>query len=318
MFEGVIGNTLAMQKLYLTMAKVSQSSAAILIQGESGTGKELVARCIHKLSDRADKPFLALNCAAIPGDLLESELFGHSKGSFTGAHSDHEGIFKAASGGTIFLDEIGDMPMVLQAKLLRVLQDSKIRPVGSNHETSIDVRILAATNQNLEELVLSKSFREDLYFRLNVIPLQVPPLRERVEDFPLLVDHFVHKFSKLHNKDIESVDPEVMDAFKTYSWPGNVRELENAIERAVLLAESPRLQLKDFTWLTAVRPEASDDGEMFKVPLGIPLRELEAQYIRAYCRAHADLTQEDLAQGLGINRKTLYRKFQSTRDKEMM
>ncbi|MEO5668471.1 MAG: sigma-54 dependent transcriptional regulator, partial [Bdellovibrionota bacterium] len=228
-FGGIIGRSPAMRELYTMISKVAPSSASILIHGESGTGKELVAHAIHDSSPRAGKPFRALNCAAIPVELLESELFGHKKGAFTGADSRHVGLFEASTGGTIFLDEIGDMPLPLQAKLLRVLQESKIRPVGSNDEISIDVRIVAATHQHLPTLVKQKRFREDLFFRLNVVPLEIPSLRQRPEDFPLLVGHFLKKFSLLHNRDIETVSPRVFQAFHEYSWPGNVRELENTI-----------------------------------------------------------------------------------------
>lgn len=339
-FAGIIGRSPAMLALYTMISKVAPSSASILIHGESGTGKELVAHAIHDSSPRADKPFRALNCAAIPAELLESELFGHKKGSFTGADTRHIGIFEASTGGTIFLDEIGDMPLPLQAKLLRVLQESKIRPVGSNDEINIDVRIVAATHQDLPTLVRQKRFREDLYFRLNVVPLEIPALRNRPEDFPLLVGHFLKKFSLGHGRDIETISPRVIQAFYDYSWPGNVRELENAVERTVLLSDKKHLDTKDFSWIL----DASDPRELssasaapkpleqtrtipvsdlacedpansyFKVPLTISLRELEEQYIQAYCRAHPKLSREEVASGLGINRKTLYRKFQERRD----
>jgi two-component system, NtrC family, response regulator HydG len=352
-FSGIIGRSPAMQRLYSTISKVAPSTASILVHGESGTGKELVARALHESSPRANKPFKAINCAAIPGELLESELFGHKKGSFTGADSKHVGLFEAATGGTIFLDEIGDMPLLLQAKLLRVLQDSKIRPVGSNEEITIDVRIVAATHQNLPTLVQEKRFREDLFFRLNVIPLEIPALRDRPEDFPLLVGHFLKKFSQLHNKNIETIHPRVIQAFHEYAWPGNVRELENAIERAVLLSDKSHLDAVDFSWILdasepkELRPHndassvsvshnvlmngnghapssngssshfASNAEEIhnyFKVPLSVSLKELEDKYIQAYCQAHPHLSREDVAAGLGINRKTLYRKFQDLKE----
>jgi len=307
-----------MQDLFQTMAKVAPSSANVLIQGESGTGKELVARAIHDMSDRCDKPFRAINCASIPSDLLESELFGHRKGAFTGASVQHQGLFEASTGGTIFLDEIGDMPILLQSKLLRVLQESKVRPVGSNDEIQVDVRIVAATHQNLGDLVRKKKFREDLYFRLNVIPLVIPPLRMREEDMQVLTEHFLEKFSHLHMKSVTQVSPDVIEAFKKYGWPGNVRELENSIERAVLLTERNELRMEDFGWLSA---KLSMPGEnfalpviengVFKIPLSVSLKELEGRYIKAYCQAHPNMTQEDVATGLGINRKTLYRKFQA-------
>lgn len=311
-----------MRELTASITKIAPSSAGVLIRGESGSGKELVARAIHRMSDRSDKPFRAINCAALPAELLESELFGHKKGAFTGAESKHVGLFEASNGGTIFLDEIGDMPIILQSKLLRFLQDSKIRPVGANDEIQIDVRILAATHQNLEGLVEQKKFREDLFFRLNVIPLWVPPLRERTSDIEPLVKTFVKKYSDLHHKAAKSVDAEVLRELATYKWPGNVRELENAVERAVLLAEGPTLELKDFSWLKSraesIQANHSADAAMihdgvFQVPLSVSLKELETQYILAYCRAHPHLTQEGVANGLGINRKTLYRKFHEYR-----
>lgn len=307
-----------MQTLFSTISKIAPSSANILVQGESGTGKELIARAIHQASHRAQKPFRAINCAALPAELLESELFGHKKGSFTGADTKHVGLFEASHGGTIFLDEIGDMPPSLQPKLLRVLQDSCVRPVGDNDEIKVDVRIIAATHENLEQLVAKKKFRDDLYFRLNVVPLQAPPLRERLEDVEKLTYHFVKKFSLLHSKKITIVDASVTDIFRQYHWPGNIRELENSIERAILLSESEILCGDDFSWITKklsttstnANPEHSlPTKEYFRIPLGVSLKELETSYIKAYSQAFPNLTQEDVAHGLGINRKTLYRKF---------
>lgn len=331
-FGGIIGRSPAMRELYSMITKVAPSSASILIHGESGTGKELVAHAIHDASPRADKSFRALNCAAIPAELLESELFGHKKGSFTGANTCHVGIFEASAGGTIFLDEIGDMPVPLQAKLLRVLQDSKVRPVGSTDEIAIDVRIVAATHQDLPTLVKEKKFREDLFFRLNVVPLEIPALRDRKEDFTLLVGHFLKKYSMMHNRNVETIHPRVIQAFHDYSWPGNVRELENTIERAILLSEKTHLDTQDFAWILAsgeagqlqdssieapsAMPTESTDSAgngFLSVSLGLSLKELEEIYIQAYCKAHPKKSRENMASELGINRKTLYRKFQEIR-----
>jgi len=231
----MVGKSPKMKGLFSLLERVAGARTTILIQGESGTGKELVARAIHENSPRADRPFIAVNCGAIPEQLLEGEFFGHMKGAFTGAHRDRVGLFMAADGGTIFLDEVGELPLQMQVKLLRVLQERKIQPVGSVVETVVDVRVVAATNKDLFEEVQTKRFREDLYYRLNVIQLEVPPLRERSEDIPLLIQHFLGRFSQEQDKRIEGVSPRAMEVLLNYSYPGNVRELENIIERAVTL-----------------------------------------------------------------------------------
>ncbi|PJB48631.1 MAG: Fis family transcriptional regulator [Deltaproteobacteria bacterium CG_4_9_14_3_um_filter_63_12] len=234
-FGRMVGKSPKMKGLFSLLERVAGARTTILIQGESGTGKELVARAIHENSPRADRPFIAVNCGAIPEQLLEGEFFGHMKGAFTGAHRDRVGLFMAADGGTIFLDEVGELPLQMQVKLLRVLQERKIQPVGSVVETVVDVRVVAATNKDLFEEVQTKRFREDLYYRLNVIQLEVPPLRERSEDIPLLIQHFLGRFSQEQDKRIEGVSPRAMEVLLNYSYPGNVRELENIIERAVTL-----------------------------------------------------------------------------------
>lgn len=232
--ENIIGKSDAMQSLFSVISKTSESSASVLITGESGTGKELVAKAVHSLSSRKDDHFVAVNCAAIPEGLLESELFGYMKGAFTGAASNKQGLFELANDGTLFLDEIGEMPMSLQAKLLRVIEGGTFRRVGGVSDINVDVRIISATNKNLEQRIETGQFREDLYFRLNVLSVKIPPLRERRDDIPLLVDHFLKKFSG----DKKKFSKDAIDQLKNYRWKGNVRELENIIERVVLLCES--------------------------------------------------------------------------------
>lgn len=236
-FGGLIGSSLEMQKVFDLIKKIADTDSTVLIYGESGTGKELVAKVIHYNSQRAQKPFIPLNCAAIPKDLLESELFGHEKGAFTGAVSTRIGRFELANGGTIFLDEIGELHPSLQVKLLRVLQEREFERVGSTKTLKVDVRILAATNRDLEKAIEEGIFREDLYYRLNVIPLRLPPLRDRKEDIPFLVEHFIQKFSRKKKKEEIIISPEAMNCLINYQWPGNVRELENMIERLVILCE---------------------------------------------------------------------------------
>ncbi len=247
--KNIIGNSAAMRDIYKTIGKVAPSDMTILIQGESGTGKELIARAVHFNSKRLGKPFIALNCAAIPKELLESELFGFEKGAFTGASERKLGKFEQANGGTIFLDEIGDMPLDLQAKILRVLQEREVTRTGGNQSLRVDVRIVAATNQELEQLVREKAFREDLYYRLNVVPIQLVPLRERAEDIPLLADFFLKKTSAELEIPLKQIDAEAMRLLTGYSWPGNVRELENTIKRAVILSADPLLTVADFPGL---------------------------------------------------------------------
>lgn len=241
----LVGKSHAIEELYSTICKVSQNDSTVLITGESGTGKELVARAIHGQSSRKEKPLVTINCGAIPGDLLEAELFGHIKGAFTGATQSRQGRFEMANGGTIFLDEVGDIPLHLQVKLLRVLQTKQFEPVGSSTTISVDVRIIAATNIDLEDAVQKKQFREDLYYRLNVIPVKIPPLRERKGDISLLVEHFVNKFNKLTDHQVQVPGEEVVKALNAYDWPGNVRELENLVERLVILKESGQIELGD-------------------------------------------------------------------------
>jgi Nif-specific regulatory protein len=245
-FTGLIGVSKAMQGVYKSILMATQSKTTILLLGESGTGKEVVAKTIHYNSDRKDKPFIAINCASIPRELIESELFGYEKGSFTGANSSKKGKFELADGGTIFLDEIGDMPLEAQSKLLRVLQEKKIEKIGAQRDIEVDVRIIAATNKNLEEEIKKGNFRLDLYYRLNVLSIYLPPLRKRLEDIPLLAEHFLVKFNKEYNKEL-SLSDEALDILMHCNWPGNIRELENCIERAALFTESSIIKAEDLS-----------------------------------------------------------------------
>jgi transcriptional regulator with PAS, ATPase and Fis domain len=224
---------------------VAPTDSTVLLLGESGTGKEVLATMIHRLSVRRDHPFVAINCAALPEALLESEMFGHVRGAFTGADRDKRGLFEESDSGTIFLDEIGDMSLVTQSKLLRVLQNGEIRPVGSSEMRRVDVRVIAATNKDLEQRLAENTFREDLYYRISVIPVRLPPLRERCDDIALLALHFLRRFAREMNKPVHKIEPGALRCMEQYHWPGNVRELENAIERAVILAQNPRIEATD-------------------------------------------------------------------------
>lgn len=243
--SSLVGESQAIQEIYNTIAKVAATDSTVLITGESGTGKELIAKAIHEKSSRADKPMIIVNCGAIPSELLEAELFGHVKGAFTGATNNRIGRFEAANGGTIFLDEVGELPLALQVKLLRVLQTKQFEAVGSSKTIEVDVRIIAATNRDLEEAARKKEFREDLYYRLNVIPVKVPALRERKSDIPLLVNHFIAQFNTTTGHTVEAPSGEIMEALMAYDWPGNVRELENLMERLVILKGQGTVDLGD-------------------------------------------------------------------------
>jgi chemotaxis protein methyltransferase CheR len=242
---GTIGDSSGMRQLARTIEKIAPTPATVLIHGETGTGKELVARAIHGLSPRKDRALVKVNCATLPSNLIESELFGHEKGAFTGAHARQLGRFEVANGASLFLDEIGELPLELQPKLLRVIQDGEFERLGSSGTIKVDVRVIAATNRNLEEEVRRGRFREDLWYRLSIFPITVPPLRERVEDIALLVDFFVDKISKRLGKSIESIPTSVMSTLQDYQWPGNIRELENVLERAVINSSGPKLRLVD-------------------------------------------------------------------------
>jgi PAS domain S-box-containing protein len=260
MFEEIVGSSASLQAVLVQVAKVAPTDSTVLILGETGTGKELIARAIHKRSRRATKAFIRVNCAAIPQSLIASELFGHEKGAFTGALQRRLGRFEAADGGTILLDEIGDLPAETQVALLRVLQEHEIERVGSSHPIAVDVRVIVATNQDLEAAVARGAFRADLFYRLNVFPIAVPPLRERVDDVPVLVEYLVERFAKRAGKKITRIEKRTMALLQAYDWPGNVRELQNVIERAVVLCEGEPFSI-DESWLKAKGPPAAGDQE---------------------------------------------------------
>lgn len=248
-FKNIIGRSRAMKEIFEQVDLVAGSDSTVLLTGESGTGKELFARAIHAHSHKADGPFLAVNCGAIPENLLENELFGHAKGAYTGADVAKEGYFTRADGGTIFLDEIGEAPLSIQVKLLRVLQDREFTPIGSDRAVTVDVRLIVATNRDLEQAVAEGTFREDLYYRIHVIPIHIPPLRERKEDIPFLIDHFVRKYAERLKRPIEGIDPVAVQQLLQQNWPGNVRELENRIEQAVVMTRGTQLMPRDFFFL---------------------------------------------------------------------
>ncbi len=307
-FEELLGESPGMQKLYDQLSRIADSEASVLIIGESGTGKELVARALHSRSRRRAKPFVAVNCAALPDALLESELFGHVKGAFTDARSDRKGLFVQAEGGTLLLDEIGEMPLPMQPKLLRALEENQVRPVGSEREISFDVRLLATTNRDLETAVEEGRFRQDLFFRINVIQLELPPLRSRGTDALLLSQHFIEAFAKRTGKNVVGMSESVAEKLLAYSWPGNVRELRNVIERAVALTRHDRLTVEDL-------PEKVRDYRSSQVFIGghdpsdlVPLEEVERRYI-LHVLDSANGNRTLAARTLGLDRKTLYRKL---------
>jgi two-component system, NtrC family, response regulator PilR len=272
--ENIVGSSPAIERLKQTIRTVASTQSTVLIYGESGTGKELVARAVHSCSPRAAEPFVSINCGAFPETLLESELFGYVKGAFTGANQNKSGLFEVADHGTVFLDEIGEMNLSMQVKLLRVLQERCVRPVGGTDEVAIDVRVIAATNRDLERQVAENTFREDLYYRLNVIPITVPPLRERREDIPLLVNHFVKKYAKSAGRAIAQVSPESFSLLATYEWPGNVRQLENTIERAIALETGETLNVQLPVERPRARAAAAGVGaDTVSVPTGAVLPE---------------------------------------------
>lgn len=310
-FSEIIGNSQSLQQVFRLVEKVADTNAGILIQGESGTGKELIARAIHFNSGRASKPFLAVNCGALPETLLESELFGHTKGSFTGATGDKKGLFRSASGGTLFLDEIGEMPSALQVKLLRALQEHEVTPVGSSTAVKFDARIIAATNKNLETEVGENRFREDLFYRLNVIEISLPPLRERREDIPLLAKHFGGKAARNLNAPEKPVSKEAMFALVNHEWRGNVRELENAIERAFILSGD---EINVESLPPKIRAGSTSSVEIRDTENFRPtLEETERRYITEIMHATGD-DKAQAANILGIDLSTLYRKLKRYED----
>ena len=307
--ENIVGRSSKMLQVYKTIARVAESRSTVLIVGESGTGKELVAWAIHFNSSRASAPFVAVDCGSLAETLLESELFGHVRGAFTGAVTNKKGLFEEADKGTCFLDEVGDISLAMQAKLLRVLQEHEIKKVGGTETLKIDVRVVAATNKNLEQLVEEKKFREDLFYRLNVVSIHLPPLREREEDVPLLVDHFLRKFAAHNDKPVPRISPEAMDLFCRYRWPGNVRELENVIERAVTLSQNSVILPDDLPRRLKLEPSEMD---LSAFPSGISLSQVEKIYIQKILDETGG-NKRKAAEILGIDRRTLYR--MAARDK---
>ena len=309
----MVGVSAPMQRLRDQIARIARTEASVLILGESGSGKEMVARAIHEQSLRSQRPFLAINCAAIPETLIESELFGHAKGAFSGAVTYQKGMFTAADGGTLLLDEIGDLPLSVQAKFLRVLQEGEVRAVGSTESKKVDVRVIAATHQKLKQKVHEGQFREDLFFRLDVVELMVPPLRERKEDLVELSYYFLREMSERHQKSVTSISDGFLSALYTHTWPGNVRELGNVIERAVVFSQGPELLLENLpAHLIALCdpafvPASGAQSVTFKI--GTPLKDVEDLMIKKTLEATAG-DKNMTAKILGINSRTIYRKLE--------
>ncbi len=302
---GMVGHATVMQMIYHTIEKIADIRCNVIIEGESGTGKELVARAIHYQSQYAEQPFVVIDCGALTETLLESELFGHEKGAFTGAHKAKQGLLQAASGGTVFLDEIGNISDAMQIKLLRVIQEQQITRVGGLEPIPIDVRFIVATNRSLEELILKGQFRADLYHRLNVVKITIPPLRDRREDIPLLVQHFVDHYARHYHRDVTGFDTESMQLLLEHDWPGNVRELQNLVERHVALADGPLMHLDT---ITSLRGQEQIDSDL------PTLAELERRYIEKILQRFNN-SREKTAETLGINKSTLWRKLQSYKQK---
>ena len=307
--KNIIGSSAAMRRVYEQIEKVSDSDITVFISGESGTGKELVAKAIHYGSLRSDEPFIDVNCAAIPEGLQESELFGHEKGAFTGALATHPGKFEQAAGGTVFLDEIGEMSPSAQARLLRVLQERCLQRVGGTKTIDLDVRVISASNRDLESMVADGSFRQDLFYRLVVFPIDLPPLRYRREDIPLLVDHFIDKHGRDAGKRVNGVEPAAMEALKAHTWPGNVRELENVIHRSLLLADGSVIELDDLPSGLGSGTASPTEESSAPISVAMSLDELEKAAIQKSLKRHGG-NLSDVARQLGIGRSTLYRKLE--------
>jgi two-component system, NtrC family, response regulator PilR len=311
--DNIIGQSPKMRAIFELIQTVAPQTSRVLITGESGTGKELVARAIHENSMRAQAPFITINCGAFPETLLESELFGYIKGSFTGANENRQGLFQAAHGGTLFMDEIGNMSLTMQVKLYRVLQEGKVRPIGSTEESDVDVRIIAATNKDFEKEIAEGRFREDLYYRLSVIPIQLPPLRERREDIPLLARHFLETFRKVMEKPVESISPEAMRRLEAYDWPGNVRELENTMERAVALETSGEVSLRVLPdriagYSGGATLAGAEGGQASFPPEGVDFEKELAETERRYLQAALERTHGVRTQAADLL-KISYRSF---------
>ena len=304
----LIGSSAGMERVKEIIGKVAVSDSPVLIEGESGTGKELVAAAIHRLSARAKRAFIPVNCSAIPGDLLESEFFGHVRGAFTGAVADALGLFRGAHEGTLFLDEIAELPPGLQVKLLRVLQEMQVRPVGSTKAYTVDVRVIAATNRNLEQAMHAGTFRQDLFYRLNVVRIHLPPLRERRDDIPALVNHFVRRFNRRLRRDVKGIAPEALAALIAYDFPGNIRELENLIERAFAMGTREQIALSDLPSLTrglVAIPTADETATPSTLPT---LAAVEKDLILKALAVFRD-DKEAVARALGLSRRTIYRRL---------
>ena len=304
-FAGVVGESAGMLKILDKLNRAADSNVPVLLQGESGTGKELCAEAIHFNSPRKKGPFIPVNCAGLSDTLLESELFGHVKGAFTGAETERKGFFAMADGGTLFLDEIGDMPQNMQAKLLRVLEDQVVVPVGATTGTKVDVRIISATNQNLEEMIEDKEFRQDLYYRIRGVNIQIPSLRDRKADIPLLLNHFLEEFAESENRPVKGFTPTAMRVLKSYDWPGNVRELRNCVKMMVVMADSELLDITDLP--IEIHDNGGEDEELSNLA-GVNLNELEKTAIKRTLEM-VNGNREQAAKMLGIGERTLYRKI---------
>jgi transcriptional regulator with GAF, ATPase, and Fis domain len=309
MCDEIVGSSCALQKVLSLVSKVAPTDATVLITGETGTGKELVARAIHKQSQRSSKPFVSVNCAAIPRDLIASELFGHEKGSFTGALQRRLGRFELAGGGTIFLDEVGELPMETQIALLRVLQEHEFERVGGTRSIETNVRVVAATNRNLQEAIAARTFRSDLFYRLNVFPIEIAPLRERREDIPVLVEYFVNHCARKVRKNIQGINKESLDLLRSYPWPGNIRELQNVIERSVIMCETENFSV-DESWLSHQPPERKAESQLY---LTEKVAAQEKEIIEAALRECQGRVSgpSGAAAKLGIARSTLQSKIRS-------
>jgi DNA-binding NtrC family response regulator len=301
-FDNIIGRSPAMQEIFATIERVAPSRATVLLAGESGVGKDLIARAIHFHSPRRDRPFVKINCTALPENLMESELFGYEKGAFTGANTTKPGKFEQADTGTVFLDEIGDVPASIQVKLLRILQEREFERLGSNKTRHIDVRVIAATNQDLRAALEQGTFREDLYYRLNVVPINIVPLRDRKQDIPYLAEHFLRKYAPEAGNRVQTITPAAMNKLAAYHWPGNVRELENAIERSVVMGTGESLDAPDIKLDNAPRPRSA--GTELMLPPGMTLDQYEQELIREALK-RSDGNKSQAARSLGLTRNAL-------------